>query len=601
MFRLFKAELKKIFLKPSIFVVTGLLIFMLAASTFMYKPATRNNDIVSYSGESGQTVSWYYSKFTNGGSSQSEQSKTYFDSELVSVEENVINFYESPNNSVEKINNAWLAVKQKYASVTTEDNLSAYNFMGAYSLWSSQKGTSSEEAAFNNLVTVAESYLTTLKQFKTTYHDAINTEIPTILSTTDVTSFIDMYVTQINGYFSNNDDDKYGYILKHINNLNSKISIDNQLSTIMAFEPTTELIASLDDNYVKEAKKRCNSGDNDLIDQMDAYVSGQGVSSSTDLSTIKSLVTQYKNTIENACNIIRYSVKVSAMQKYTAIDITKYSGFEKYNYYEYKEKLSKMQYLFSTNTYDYEYADPFSIVQPSNQEPNAYDFSYYALRFCSFFIIVYIVVLAAGTIAGEQSAGTLKLLAIRPYSRRKLLTAKILSILAIAGILLFVSSVASLVVGGVYFGLSSAPILATFNATTTFVISPVLLYLIAFLTMFIEISFYALLSVFISTVFKSSTGSISVSTLIFFVSLILNVVATNVPALSFIPFTNVSWFKYFGSAFLSNANGYAFDQSVLTPTVFAGSSFWFSFGITTVCTAIIVYVTYLLFKRRDIK
>ena len=43
MFRLYKAELKKIFLKPSIFVVTGLLILMLALSTFLYNPNTRDN------------------------------------------------------------------------------------------------------------------------------------------------------------------------------------------------------------------------------------------------------------------------------------------------------------------------------------------------------------------------------------------------------------------------------------------------------------------------------------------------------------------------------------------------------------------------------
>ena len=48
MFRLFKAELKKIFLKPSIFVVTGLIILLLALSTFLYNPQTKNNFVVNY-------------------------------------------------------------------------------------------------------------------------------------------------------------------------------------------------------------------------------------------------------------------------------------------------------------------------------------------------------------------------------------------------------------------------------------------------------------------------------------------------------------------------------------------------------------------------
>ncbi|MBO7508209.1 MAG: ABC transporter permease [Clostridia bacterium] len=237
---------------------------------------------------------------------------------------------------------------------------------------------------------------------------------------------------------------------------------------------------------------------------------------------------------------------------------------------------------------------------PSNIAVNGFDYSYYALKLCAFFITVYIVVLAAGTIAGEQSAGTLKLLAIRPYTRNKLLSAKILATFAIGAILLFVSSIASLVIGGVTYGFNFTNVLAVFNSTMAFSISPALLYFVALLSIFVEVMFYALLSVFISTVFKSNIGAVSISTLIFFISLVLNTLAVNAPLLGLLPFVNVNFFKYFGSAFLPNSGNKLISQ-ILTPTVFAGSTFWSSFIIYMVTIIVITIVTHLIFKKRDIK
>ena len=267
-----------------------------------------------------------------------------------------------------------------------------------------------------------------------------------------------------------------------------------------------------------------------------------------------------------------------------------------------QEILTKNQYLFDTETYDYDYAEPFSIVQPSNKEINGYDYSYFALRLCAFFITVYVVVLAAGTIAGEQSAGTLKLLAIRPYGRNKLLSSKIWATLSAGAILLFVSSIASMVIGGVTYGLGSASVLVIFNAQSVSVIHPMILYVISVLLMFVEISFYGALSVFISTVFKSNIAAVSISTLIFFLSLVINVVATHLPLLGIIPFVNVNFFKYFGSSFVAGMkNSQNTLQKILTPTVFSGSTFITSLILYLLTTVVVVIVTHIIFKKRDIR
>ena len=217
------------------------------------------------------------------------------------------------------------------------------------------------------------------------------------------------------------------------------------------------------------------------------------------------------------------------------------------------------------------------------------------------FIIIYIVVLAAGTIAGEQSAGTMKLLAIRPFNRKKLLYGKMLAIFCVGLILLTVSSIATIVIGGINYGLGSATMLVIADATVAVPMSAFGVYIIAFMTMLIEIIFYATISIFISTVFKSNIGAVTVSILILFVSLVLNIIAINVPILRFLPFTNVNLFKYFGASFLSSNSAQNVLQGILTPSVFVGASFWFSFIYIAITIAVLNVASYFKFKNQDIK
>ena len=208
---------------------------------------------------------------------------------------------------------------------------------------------------------------------------------------------------------------------------------------------------------------------------------------------------------------------------------------------------------------------------------------------------------AAGTVAGEQSAGTMKLLAIRPFSRNKLLASKMLAVFAVGAILLLVSSLATLVVGGISYGFASASMLVILDSTLSLPMAPFWVYVLAFLTMLLEILFYASLSIFISTVFKSNIGAVTVSILLFFVSLVLNIVAVNVPILRFLPFTNVNLFKYFGASFISTNSAQSVLQGILTPSVFVGAHLDFSYFYLMITIAILQFASFLKFKKQDIK
>ena len=450
-----------------------------------------------------------------------------------------------------------------------------------------------------------------------TYNSLVNNEQTTILVTKALNSNINAHYNKYQKAVYTRLEASSDYYEANLNYLaklfpNSENpeflnSLQSYINQIAPFEVDKDILPDLEQYVLLAQEKLGNDGTDgeemsglykEIYDYYNKYITNDNVAYTKE---IISMITDY-NLLANYTNIIvTSSIKVNGLEKLGATDVQKYTVFANSNLYEMQEKLAKTKYLFDTNQYEYDFASVFSINQPSNTEINAFDYSYFALRLCTLFIIVYIVVLAAGTIAGEQSMGTMKLLAIRPYNRRKLLTGKILSILTIGAILLSVCSVATLVIGGINYGFDSALILCVFNASKVYTSGALSVYLVALLSMFIEIAFYAILSTFISTVFKSNIGAVTVSILLFFVSLVLNIIAINVPILRFLPFTNINLFKYFGASFVATNNAQSVLQGILTPTVFVGATFTLSIIMLTVTIVALLVATYTKFSKQDIK
>ena len=139
MFRLFKAELKKIFLKPSIFVVTGLIIAMLAVSTFIYKPDTRTDYAKSYG--SYQTINEYYERFINTEESIGKKRSD----ERVNLAIDYVNQYVNGENVVEMLINDWKAVEALFNTTGNSD------YVGLYSNWEAATDAAQKASLKNDM------------------------------------------------------------------------------------------------------------------------------------------------------------------------------------------------------------------------------------------------------------------------------------------------------------------------------------------------------------------------------------------------------------------------------------------------------------------
>jgi len=209
-------------------------------------------------------------------------------------------------------------------------------------------------------------------------------------------------------------------------------------------------------------------------------------------------------------------------------------------------------------------------------------------------------IIAATSIAGEYTAGTIKMIAVRPYKRNKIISSKFLATLVLTFLLLLLTSVIVIITGIINYGINLAPILAIFNGTAVFKISPILMFVIYFITILIKAVVFISIAMMFSVIFKNVTPAIIVSLLTFFVAPIFTSFVPLVPALTYLPLINIDLFKFFGNQFISSyASQNSFIQ-IFTSQNFLSSNIIITLVLVIISIAICLTTTYLLFKKRDI-
>lgn len=204
------------------------------------------------------------------------------------------------------------------------------------------------------------------------------------------------------------------------------------------------------------------------------------------------------------------------------------------------------------------------------------------------FIIVYGIIIAGTIVSNEFQKGTIKLLLTRPYSRNKILLSKyIVSMLCIIVFIIFFI-IAQYVVGGIVYGFDIFNISAVeYNlSTNSIVVMNALKYslytILGFLPTYILISTLAFA---LGTITMNSGVSIAIPILGYTVSSIINYYISK-----------IKWLKYFVTANW-NLSIYQFGGKGLAD----GLNLWTSIIICFVYLIIMLIISFVVFKKRDIK
>lgn len=578
-FKLTKGELKKIFLKPGIFVVTALLVLVLALSGTIFKVDKRNDTQVFID---GATISQMYDKSYGSNQNSNVLSKVYLNTQFVEPSKNIISFYtneltKEQNSKKTELYSLVSNSKQLYmdlsAAANTSDNI-----------------TSKNDEIRNNL---KQSIMDFNSRFKSLVGG--NNGFYYLLITSEEKQNFDVFMSQV--LTQPFGDMPYSATVNKIYELDIFNKFDDFIDNLLVFMPSKEAIEQSQTNLNKAISN---------IKKIETDIENFKTNFSNDSTLEKkqefrNLMIRYQQATINIYKLTSYTVNDSALSKFTDDQIQSLYQFKNSEYntkYSIKEQKSICQYYLDTNKYAFEYANPLSLTTSSNAEANVYDFMYFALELCCFIIIIYVLYLGATMIAGEYQNGTMKLLAIRPYSRNKILFSKLLATVTVGLIFLLLTFIVTFIAGGILFGIESMNILLVFNASLVTSVSPIVSILFLFLTKAIEIIFYAIFALCISTLFKSNVGSVVVSVLIYFITFVLRMFTVNLGIIKYIPFLNTNLFGYFGSNSI-NASGSVISN--LFKSIIANDmNFFISFGIIALFSAILYAITSVVFKVRDI-
>ncbi len=576
-FRLLKGELNKILMRPILYVITAILVVALVFSYMLFNPATRTDgNITSY--DNCETITDTYNTFN---SNTNKYGKSSADS-LLESSSNLI--------STSRTNNEGELLQefQQILSNINEEYNAYLVFDDPTMLIEGDNAPENEIITYENL----QNYIKELRNLFENSRDDTNSLL--LIHVSDNLSLNQLFINTTSAFNAVNRSSHASHVelrqtLKETNNIQQ---IESLFDSIGYKTVEEEKLVELENNIVT-AQNYMNQVDEEIYTLYEE-------NNLDKIDSLKELSIRYYlialNVYQLTQNVINYSY-FSSMQDG---EIASYFGYADIYMYQINEQITKQTYLLNNNAVSTDYANVFSPTRTSNSEVNAFDFVYFGLEVTGFIILIFTVVLAAGMLAGEQSSGTLKLLLIRPYSRGKILTSKLLATMIFATIFLIFSTIVLFLIGLFTMGANFTPVLCIFNASTAFVASPFVVLLIYLLCWLFKMFLFVLLALAISAIFRSNVGAVGVSIVLYFVLSIFALIFAGSYWYGYLPFSNLDLFKYFGGAFVASGNASPLSIMFSAP-YFHGGSFLFSFLISLAIGAILALLTYIIFKRREIK
>lgn len=206
-------------------------------------------------------------------------------------------------------------------------------------------------------------------------------------------------------------------------------------------------------------------------------------------------------------------------------------------------------------------------------------------------IMVVAIIMISGSIVSEEfSKGTIKLLLIRPHSRIKILTAKLISCFISILIVFAAIVILQLIVGGIFFGFSSLSLpIVIYNFSnksieTYNVFIYLLILLLAHLPKYILL---VTLAFCISTIFKNTALATTIGILGYISSEVINLVVINKNIEQFKIFVTLNW----------NIEQYLFGNL----PEFSYVTLPFSIFICIIYFVIMLIPTYIIFNKTNIR
>ncbi|WP_172251932.1 ABC transporter permease subunit [Saccharibacillus deserti] len=195
---------------------------------------------------------------------------------------------------------------------------------------------------------------------------------------------------------------------------------------------------------------------------------------------------------------------------------------------------------------------------------------------------VFAVAVAADTVAGEFSRGTIKLLLIRPWSRIKILLSKYVAVLLFMIALYVMLTVLGMVMSALLFGTPADP--DGLSGQLTLSLSEFFWW--SLLYRLIDCLIYVTMAFMFSSIFRSNSLSVALTIILLFMGSLITLL--------------VDPSKYAIGRYLLFANMDLSQYIVSSTGSYGGMSLGFSLAVLAVYYVVFLALTFWVFKKRDV-
>ncbi|MBQ2713478.1 MAG: ABC transporter permease [Clostridia bacterium] len=586
MFKLNRAELKKIFLRPAVYLMLFVLALALVVSTFLYAPETKVNPTTSFGGVN-QTVAMAFSEFKT---TTSTDGKTSLDESLADAKAYLENFsgQESLKNSIQEKLNAI------HHSLTYNNGDSEQTFDSA--LWDYSALQTNENR--NALIEEVQEISTLSESVYDICKNQINAQTIDFYISAENLAVIEDYAKNL--YLAIPTIDSLNEfnqeaLLEFADNIKINYLPTEALAVINSankIEFSQEKVEDILEKYYTPVAFSADGVLKEIYDEMQLFVTENADEDSTDkLAEFNTLATKYKLATQNSVSLIESSMVLAKAGDYSDAHLKNFIGFESFNAYLLTEKITTGQFVLDNQLFESNYLSMLGFNTISGYGPSAFDFAIYAMQIVSVILTVFAIFFMASSMAGDFQNGTMKMIASRPISKAKIVAGKTLASINFTFIFALFAFVASLAIGYALFGFGEGQVLAVFNATTAFLVHPAILIAIYFVTMMLGIIFFICLANLFAVIFRSSILSMFLTVIVFVASVILNALSMGATWFMYTPFAYLNLFGYLGGAGAGGFLGFAVPLC---------ANAFIAIGVLFGMIILIDILSKLIFKARDI-
>jgi len=578
MFKIISAETKKIVSKPGIFILSVLLAIILVFGVFTYKPTTFENTHFELNGYT------FLDKYTDFNPGENAGKKAEANTKLTNILDAVKTYRINGLTQQEHINSLLNSINQNYATyVNCVSDNSYQNYIDNTRnalINSLQNFNVAIDNALINSQIGSFTLLTTKKNYnnyKKYYKDVIDWARISVRKE-NLKDHIELFENEFkNKFFETINNFKYPTLTDEF--ISNYTSTSN--SNLSKLNSRLDLIEEQIQNSFNLATANEDNANDKLADTMDT------------------LANYYVDTIDTFVNLLKYELICNAFNYIDTQEHLTTLHLSQYSNYNSKSLLVRYNYLFEHNKADTDYSKPLTIGISSNDSVNAYDYSYFVLKIFSFVIIIYAIMSACHSIAGEIKDGTMRYLAIRPVNRTQLLLGKWFAIMYMSLILIIFSAIISLCVGGAVYGFAGNNILTIFNGNWAITLHPLLMIGIYLISMFLELVVYSALAMLLSTLFRSDLLSMTLMMMLYLINILLPMfVQGSNTWLAFYPFSHLSVYALFGSSVFAVQGN--FFNLLFGAKVYAGTHAALTFSLILIITIVIGTIAVKIFKKKEL-